>query len=617
MEHDKQAIDAARKSGMLESSMDAAALSLGDEEKAALRRRLESNADEAGPPQEREPSERGENIYARLRRRESKEASQKKGRGFTSFAELWAKIVAFFKSLFSNVSKDTLSKKKSFREFERALQDFPVPVYDPKMGVVRKTFVEYLDQLQQKIKKFSDFFSANFIVRPNDFVTDHSPCFVRFVIETQLSLEQARMLRELKTFDFQRSFTLRGESITQRDTELMIKKFVDSFDGANLQRVEETLEFYVSLLNLCNYNFQAVFSLFQVDGAKEGVFRDFSLEHCLGQLRNLDSYLAGLNFNKLREDHYVWFDRFRESVEGGAEGSVPLYLSEDFRALVGVLRKLCEKSVVSILVRIGSENVEYRPKPVVNTLSWVEKYRRLAESSLKDHLERNIIQLREEQTSNQIGDLFDGYRPFTWLPLLNRDTNEQLKRAGAPQFSGVFLFNLLWNYLDRIYIEHYKRTVNSIVVGGEFRKKEFGTDFANTYYALDDLYERMGRMLERLTPDSSIGVQIGSYIEGKMENPIAAKKFESDFRELDTELSEIAEQTGTYLMKMHRQMDAILRDFKGLRAIDLVNAKSIGGVSNRNLMFICDKLVTSFKKLEAMLGRFMVVREQVPGAGTP
>ncbi len=617
MAYDKQAIDAARKSGMLGSSMDAAALSLDDEEKAALRRKLESTADEPEQDQDEEKSGRGENIYERLKRREAEEAATGEESGSGGFAGLLSKIVAFFKSLFSNVSKETITRKKAFRELERALQDFPIPVYDPKMTTVRKTFIEYLALVQKKVESFSEFFSANFIVSADDFVSDRSPCFVRFVIETQLSMEQARMLRELRTFDLQRSFSVRGEDITQRDTELLIKKFVDSFDGANLQRMEETLDFYVSLLNLRNYNFQGIFSLFQVDGAKDGVFRDFSLEHCLGQLRNFDSYLAGINFSKLREDHYVWFDRFRESIDGGMEISVPRYLSEDFRTMIGPLRKLCEKFVVSTLVRIGSEDLEYKPKPVVNTLSWVEKYRRLAESSFKDHLERNIILLREEQTSTQVGDLFEGYRPFTWLPLLNRDTNDRLKRAGGPQFSSVFLFNLVWNYLDRVYVERYKRSVNSVVVEGEFRKKELAADFANTYYALDDFYERMRQTLERLTPESSIAIRINSYVEGKMENPIAAKKFESDLEDLDEELAEMAEHAGVQLMKMHRHMDAILRDFKGLRAIDLINAKAIGGVSNRNLMFVYDKLVVSFKKLEAILGRFIVVREQVPGSGVP
>ena len=619
MAYDKQAIDAARKSGMLESSMDASALSLDDQEKAALRRRLESASAgmDSGDDEDEESSGRGENIYERLRPRDAESAVPAGGESPAGLAGLLTKIIIFFKSLFSSVSKEAMTKKKAFKDLERNLQEFPIPVYDPKMTAVRKTFIDYLALIQKKVESFSDFFSANFLVSADDFVSDRSPCFVRFVIETQLSMEQARMLRELRTFDLQRSFSVRGEEITQRDTELLIKKFVESFDGANLQRIEETLEFYVAVLNLKNYNFQGIFSLFQVDGAKDGVFRDFSLEHCLGQLRNLDSYLAGINFNKLREDHYVWFDRFRESIEGGMEISVPRYLSEDFRTMIGPLRKLCDKGAVTTLVRIGSEEIGYKPKPVVNTLSWVEKYRKLAESSFKDHLERNIILLREEQTSAQVGDLFEGYRPFTWLPLLNRDTNDRLKRAGGPQFASVFLFNLVWNFLDRIYIERFKRSVNSVVVEGEFRKKEIAADFANTYYALDDFYERMKQMLERLTPESSIAIRINGYVEGKMENPIAAKKFEADLEDLDAELSEMAEHAGIQLMKMHRHMDSILRDFKGLRALDLINAKAIGGVSNRNLMFVYDKLVVSFKKLETILGHFIVVREQIPGSGVP
>jgi hypothetical protein len=62
-------------------------------------------------------------------------------------------------------------------------------------------------------------------------------------------------------------------------------------------------------------------------------------------------------------------------------------------------------------------------------------------------------------------------------------------------------------------------------------------------------------------------------------------------------------------MKMFKHMDVILRDFKGLRVIDLLNAKTIGGVANRSLLFAYDKLVMGLRQLEAILGRFMVIRE--------
>ncbi len=59
-------------------------------------------------------------------------------------------------------------------------------------------------------------------------------------------------------------------------------------------------------------------------------------------------------------------------------------------------------------------------------------------------------------------------------------------------------------------------------------------------------------------------------------------------------------------MSMLKIMDLIVRDFKGLRAIDLINAKSIGGVANRSIMYTYDKFVVQLKKYREIISNFLV-----------
>jgi hypothetical protein len=596
-------MNAAKKSGMLGSAFDAGALSLDDDEKSAMLSKL--NAAQFRDMPEAAGSE------------SSGKRGTKKRKGANSFgqtmSDFFQKTVDFFRSFFGNSGKEGNSQKKELRELEKALNSFAVPVYDSKLRLVRKSFMDYLQQIHLKVEDFHTFFNNNFTVGADDFILERSPSFARTVIELQLTLDQSRLLKELRALDMKKCMLDSGEDAAQREIERNIARFNESFAGADLRRIEDAMSFYAAIDNLRNYNFPAVFSLFRAGDTKEETFRDFSLEYCVEQMRNLDTHLARLDFTKLREEHYRWFDTFNDQITGAAD--IPKYRSDDFRMLVGLLRKLTAYDVVGNLIRVGTTNPAHRALPVRDTTSWVENYRQLAESSFRNKLERSIVHFREEQIQQQVGELFDGYRSFVWHPILNNETNQKIEILGGPQISNVFLFNLLWNYAERVYLEHYKRSVNTIAVEGSFRKKEFGVAFNDTYHEMDSLYSRMEAIYARTGKEAPFATRLANYLTGNMGNAVAVRTFEDEITLLNSELFTLGQQCGLCLMSLYKFMESVVFDFKALQTGNLLNAKTIGGVSNRNLLSILEKFLQNLRKIEPILGRFIVVREQIIPAG--
>jgi hypothetical protein len=617
MEYDSETINVAKMKGVLDSGVDASVLSLDAEEKSDLLRKFNAGRAEGDGAESSAPEEpRGENIYERLEKRdaEKRKASPSPSSGGWDLGEFLQKIINFFYSLFGGAGgKQNFAQKKELKELEKALAAFHISVYDPKLNLVRKAFMEYLEQLHGKVEEFYAFFTRNFKMGPEEYINERAPCFAHFVIEAQFSVDQARLLRELRTFDIPKNLTARGEVVVRREVEYKLSRFIESFSGGTSWRMDEALDLFNSILNLHAYNFVTMFSLFRAADMPDNAFKDFSLEYCTDQMRTLDSYLARIDFSNLREDHYNWFDRFNEAHPGGEGDSH--YLSEDFRNLINLLRKLCSRDIVGNLVRIGSEDPKYRAQPVIVFSSWVGDYRQLAESSVKSKLERCIGTFREEQMQIQVNDLFEGYQAFEWNSLINRETNMSLDHAGGPQLVSAFTYNLLWNYMDHVYIDRYKRSVNTIVVEGEFRKKEMAAEFANTYYELDGIYEQMQIMNERVEQHSPLATRLSTFIAGNMENALAIKNFTNELHLLCNDITRISQQCGMGLMTMGRLMDRVVYDFKALHTGELVNARTIGGVSNRNLLAVYDKFVQSLKKLEPILSRFIVVRDHILGAG--
>jgi len=599
MAYEKENIEAARKSGALESELDAMALGMEDKEKARLNKKLQDSIkdmpaapESAAPP----PGAR------------SRKSSSGKGRNLS----LGERIVAFLKALFSGFSSEKISRKRAVRESEAVLLGFDPPVYEPRDRLVKMELITLLDKIEGMVRDFADFFDANFKVSSDDLISERHPSFARFIIENMLTMDQLSRLRTMREMDLEHSLKIRGEEAAQKELEVQARQFEDSLNRETLSRIEGHLELFVAIINLKNYKFRALFNLFRREGSDEDakLFKDFPLEHAVSRLRNLDSYLSGIPFRRLEEKHKQWFEKFAAySLEKGTTDIK--YPLERFQELIQPLRKLCKKRIITHLVRLGSNDPLYKPKPVVTSISYVKEYRSLVVQSLLDHVRKAVMDLRERQVSREIEELFEGGRPYIPLVLASRQTSSSMQSVGVHPLENAFVFNLVYSYLQDIYMERFRRSVNAIVVEGEFRRKDMGQEFSNTYYGLDELYERGKGLIREVDETSPLYASIMKLISGHVDNPIAIRKLNNDVSGIDAALKEVGHAIGNRLMQFYRLMETILRDFKGLRVVELLNAKTIGGVANRSLMFSYDKFVLSLKKLEVILPRFMVITRPV------
>ena len=114
--------------------------------------------------------------------------------------------------------------------------------------------------------------------------------------------------------------------------------------------------------------------------------------------------------------------------------------------------------------------------------------------------------------------------------------------------------------------------------------------------------------MERISSEGPFAVSLKNFIEKRINNPLAAKKFQSEIESINGEMDANAKSMGMAFVKLFSYMELILQDFKGIRVVDLVNAKSIGGAANRNLMFIYDKFTGILKQLKGIISRFMVIK---------
>ncbi len=618
MQYDSENINKAKKAGAFDSEMDPLSLGLSNAEKKNLENKLQPHIND---------------LKKKNAKKDSPIIKKAKGRPSKKKLGFWGKIIEFFRSLLVSNSKGAAANKRELKESKRVLLDFHVTIYDAKDNLVKNTFVELLKNIEDQINEFNIFFNQNLDITTDDFMNDRRPSFTRYVIEKNMSMEQTKQLRQLKELDMKHDFKVRGEEGVRHDMDLRIRNFIDSFDFSNTTRLENEFEMFTSILNLRNYNFKGLYSLFSVEEGQTGEsdFVDFALENCTVHLRNLDSYFAGIDFRKLREEQYDWFDEFLlkldqnekveppssdENVGGEAVGDSEVsdnhqllkFTTEDFRKMLGSIRKIKKHNIITHFVRVGEERPEYRAKPIINTISYLEKYKKLVETSVKNFLDKSIIVLREEKVADQIELLFEGMKPYEPLQLINNSTNESLKELGFSVFESLFTFNLMKNFIEKIYLERFKRSINSIVVEGEFRKKEMGNEFSSLYYRLDEIYEDTKNIMERISSEGPFAVSLKNFIEKRINNPLAAKKFQSEIESINGEMDANAKSMGMAFVKLFSYMELILQDFKGIRVVDLVNAKSIGGAANRNLMFIYDKFTGILKQLKGIISRFMVIK---------
>lgn len=604
MQYDKESIKQAQKQGVLDSDLDAYALGISDNEKQRIASQLrQSVADHEADDTPLKPVNRS-------RKKNNKKQPD----------TFWDKLVGFFKSLFSGMSRDMIMQKRELRDYERKLSNFSVPVYDPKTKQVKAKFAALLYKLHSEANVFADFFTARFLIGKDKFFSDRKPGFLGYLLEQLLSDRQKQILWDFRNADFQKEFSLRGEEEVVRDYEAAIKNFSADYSSANVARIESQLDFYTSLINLRNYNYRSYFSVYLKGSATLDApqFRDFALSSSLAFLKKMDSYLNGVALDKYEEFHEAQLQEYNRAMDeaGGDEqdeesGVIMRYDPDRFAKVVKSLRKVVNNKLVTYLIRLGTENIYYKPKPVINSISYVDKYRTMVVNSLRERLESEVTRFREQRVAAEVGELFEGFAPPEQLPVINSDMSHRLKLAGSDGFDGEFVFGLLINYLEKIYFERYRKHLNQIVVEGEFRKPELANEFSENYYRIDQLYDECRNLLQEVREDTKLGTKLKEFAAGKVTNVIGKNKVIAELDELNERLRDLTSALASALIRLHNHMEVFMRDFKGIRQTELVNAKQIGGLGNRSLSSTLDLFFITMRKLKGVLSKFVVVEESV------
>jgi len=528
-----------------------------------------------------------------------------------SASSLWDKIINFVKALLQ--IDDAAKNRKLLKDVEYKLLSFSIPVYEPKGKMVRKEFIKSLIAVQQGVDEFAEFFNANFFVTHSDYVADKHPSFSRYMIESLMTMDQLAILREMKMKNVVKSIELKGEKAAAREIEGKINELLSLFNASTTERIEREIAIFMGVINLKNYDFKTLLAFFfqEEEGKMDAhAFHDYSLEILLPHLKRLDEYFEGISFNSLKEEHYQWFEKFKErfSPDDFADSGVGTYSVADFKKLLGLLRKIKKKNVIRNLVKIGMEDIDYRSKPIINAISYVEKYKNFIKKIINEHAASAITEYRELVVEKLVEELFAKFSNYLEYAASSNQINTSIKNRGGLGFKNNFSFTLIMNFMKNIYNNGYKKSLNYIAAEGEFHEKESRDDFSDSYFGIEEAFNSATDLESRLSEDSEIYVKIMTFINGEMTNPIAVKRLEEEIGSLDFAMGEFAEIIASKLIHLKGHLEKINRDFKGIHGYYLSNPGAIGGLSNGSLQNKYEEFFNYLTKLEKIVSKFIVLK---------
>ncbi len=533
----------------------------------------------------------------------------------SSTGSFWDKVVSFFKTLLQ--IDDAAKDRKLLKDIEHKLVAFSIPVYDPKGKMVRKEFIKSIITIQQGVDEFGDFFNRNFFITHTDYIAGRRPSFARYMIESLMTMDQLSILREIQTKNIIKSIELKGEKAAEREMNGKINELLSLFNPSTTERIERELAIFMGIINLKNYDFKSFLSVFfeENQGKMDAhAFHDYSLEILLPLLKKLDEYFEGIHFSSLKEEHFQWFDKFNERF---GDGDVDIedfsdegdsYSKDKFKKLLTLLRKIKSKHIIRNLIRVGEENIKYSSKPIINAISYVEKYKNFIKKIMLEYVGAATTEYREMTVAKSVDELFSNSSVYDEYAASSQKMNLKIKERGGLGFKNNFSFTLVMNFVKNIYNNGYKAALNYIATEAEFHEKRNRDDFSDSYFGIEEAFHSATELEFQLAEESEIYVKLMIFIEGKMENPIAVKRLGEEIGALDFSMGEFAELIASKLMHLKGHLEKINRDFKGIHGYYISNPGDVGGLSNGSLQNKYEEFFKYLVKLEKIVTGFIVLR---------
>jgi hypothetical protein len=507
------------------------------------------------------------------------------------FSRFWYFILGFFKS------KPPLKifEEKRISILGNMVEERTQGLYDYEKAMLLPAFFRQITRLKEAAHFFYSALDSS--------VNRDRGAFFAFLGSLEMPDVHNR-LQEEATPEF---IAEKNPDASESEMRQMAHKTMDESFSMITEEYRNSMYFNARTLNclkeLSSFLYDRVLMSFNVNNAvggeicSAGVVRDLLIN-----LNNLLFSLKVIPPLTLLESLFVFILQERASelaFDSNRETRLLLAKAEDS---IAVIREFNKQVPLTWILRCSTRNMSLSPKEISGGEDWFVIYR--------DYWKRRIDFLFTDYVKDRLHrELQDSFQSFFKGKSLRMLENAQSPSSseGLP-IKGAYALSFLYTFYSVVFIPNINWVLRTILIDGEWKKKENRSEFAESFNNLVKLEDEISKFEHEISPSGDYGKR---FIQAKQDMsalPVKRRKIQIIVEEATADAQKILEFARDASESIVSLLNGILgNDIRG-KYDTLSNLAKISGKSNQFIAGIIDA-IGYFEKVNTILGNIEAMEQ--------
>ncbi len=501
----------------------------------------------------------------------------------------------FFKRIFGGLSNP---KKRILRALKKELSSAKIDLYKLKQDTVsvpiaRMIFEIYkitypirqFFNLDEKSKRFSPSFEESFVLQFHD----------------EKSLEMYKMLSS-------------EEEITKKISEIGIKKatsyfekllneYIDFFSKEKIFEINKTFSNLLYFARFVHYDFYLLLREFDPNLEEAQFLKKPSFTPAEGplireEIYNLQQALLNFDEGKLLDTGI--------EIASKIIGFSPID-KKHYERLKGMISTIKNNGYLILILKAIDKTLtppKFQKAPVIDIFS---AFTFRLKGFIFSTLNRIKKKIRENAIKNIISKIFEG-DVVGRIKNYSELKNNHLESLNLPTFTYVEPLNYLKAFLTDKYKPEISKLVNELIVGGIFLNKGFLNKLSNSYYALDNLLQKIEDIDDDLDVDGKSGKTINRLISSINRDSNAKFLLEKTINDINKRAKVVIDEGIVNIKDLAQCIKEIIEDYKKKKPTLVSNIKKIRPTNNPQFIKELVSAYTTLFYFLKLLGLFVSLK---------
>ncbi len=508
------------------------------------------------------------------------------------FLRLWLRILSAFRGKTPiKLYEDRLASKIGIMIESRA-----PGLYERRRNYLLSGFRDELRSLKESARFFYE-------VLDGSIVRDRA-AFFAFLASLEMDFIHTRLALECDPYVYAAAHPKASEAEVRQATMKALDEILKTITEEQRTNMYRNVRALFCLKELACFLFDRALSSFSLNAEdKDYICPIFLLQEQLASLANILFSLDTPPSLPLLETLFLFKLQEKTELEGFdliAETEGLMSKAED--ALTRI-REFNRSVPLTDLVRCATRNLDFLPKAIPGGEDWFAVLRDYWKRRIEERQTAFVRDKRREQLKDSLSLFLKG-KPIEALSFAVSPSASSSMDAIPVRWS--FCLSFLASFYKTVFVEDINKTLKSILIDGEFYKKENKIEFTDAYNEILKLGDSVSAFDRRLSPSGDLGKRFDAIRNEVIALSLKRRKIQNLIQEADGDALALIDQAERGLNTLNRVLDGILNGEAGGRYDSLSNLGSLSGRSGvfmtslRNTSQKIDKAVQLLSEIKAM-----------------